>query len=137
MSTGDARFPTEDMKERIIERWQNALRVLKAMTEHEIARHFDMSTWGRKTACGTVACLAGHCALDPWFNERGFTGSWGFDAFTQHTYLRFDKFSPAAFFQDPLDGPELFWNQRHTHAQMVEDVEKHIARLQQVQVEVS
>ena len=56
-----------------IERWENVLRVLEGLGPHERAEHWDMSLWGRKTECGTVACAAGHCGLDPWFRERGFT----------------------------------------------------------------
>jgi hypothetical protein len=56
----------------LIERWSNTDRVLDAMTEHERQHHWDMSTWGRKTDCGTVACAAGTCGLDAWFRERGF-----------------------------------------------------------------
>lgn len=55
-----------------VERWENVLRVLRALPEHERQKHWDMSTWGEKTECGTVACAAGHCGLDPWFRERGF-----------------------------------------------------------------
>jgi hypothetical protein len=32
-----------------------------------------MSQWGKLTDCGTVACAAGTCGLDPWFRARGFT----------------------------------------------------------------
>lgn len=56
----------------LIERWTNAERVLALMPEHERLNHWDMSKWGIKTKCGTVACAAGHCGLDPWFRERGF-----------------------------------------------------------------
>ena len=56
----------------LIEIWTNVERVLDAMPEHERQHHWDMSQWGEKTDCGTVACAAGHCGLDPWFNERGF-----------------------------------------------------------------
>lgn len=56
----------------LIERWSNVERVLEAMPEHERQHHWDMSTWGKKTTCGTVACAAGTCGLDPWFRERGF-----------------------------------------------------------------
>lgn len=56
----------------LIERWVNVERVLDAMPEHERQHHWDMSTWGKKTTCGTVACAAGTCGLDPWFRERGF-----------------------------------------------------------------
>lgn len=60
--------------EQIIERWENVLRVLTSMTRHERNRHFEMIDWGRKTSCGTIACAAGHCSLDPWFRRRGFSG---------------------------------------------------------------
>lgn len=56
----------------LIERWQNVDRVLDAMPEHERQKHWDMGVWGEKTDCGTVACAAGQCGLDPWFRERGF-----------------------------------------------------------------
>lgn len=55
-----------------IERWEQCLRVLETMPAHEREHHFDMSDWGTKTECGTVACAAGHCGLDAWFRERGF-----------------------------------------------------------------
>jgi hypothetical protein len=56
----------------LIERWTNAARVLDAMPAHERRKHWNMATWGEKTDCGTVACAAGHCGLDPWFRRRGF-----------------------------------------------------------------
>jgi hypothetical protein len=56
----------------LIEIWMNVERVLDAMPEHERQKHWDMSQWGAKTDCGTVACAAGHCGLDPWFRERNF-----------------------------------------------------------------
>lgn len=58
--------------EQIIERWENVIRVLRNLTPHQRKYHFDMTTFGRKTDCGTVACAAGHCSLDPWFRRRGF-----------------------------------------------------------------
>lgn len=64
-----------------IARWENALRVLEALPPHERSKHWDMEHWGRQTDCGTVACAAGHCGMDPWFKKRGleltFTESWG------------------------------------------------------------
>lgn len=54
-----------------VERWEQLKRVLKALTPHERRKHFDMGTWGYKTACGTVACAAGHAGMDPWFRRRG------------------------------------------------------------------
>jgi hypothetical protein len=55
-----------------VERWENVLRVLRALTPHQRKKHWDMGDWGRKTECGTVACAAGHCGLDPYFRRRGF-----------------------------------------------------------------
>ena len=56
----------------LIERWSNTERVLIAMPEHERQKHWSMGTWGEINDCGTIACAAGHCGLDPWFRERGF-----------------------------------------------------------------
>ena len=55
-----------------IARWKNLLRVLTSLTPHQRRKHFDMSDWLNVTACGTTGCAAGHAALDPWFNRRGF-----------------------------------------------------------------
>lgn len=60
------------IKNPLIERWSNVERVLESMPEHERREHWNMATWGEKTDCGTVACAAGHCGLDPWFRRRGF-----------------------------------------------------------------
>lgn len=57
----------------LTERWQNVLRVLQALTPHQREKHWRMSTWGRTTDCGTVACAAGHCGLDRWFQSQGLT----------------------------------------------------------------
>jgi hypothetical protein len=59
-------------KKEQIERWEQAARVLKGLSRHERRKHFNMSFWGEKTDCGTVACAAGHCGLDSWFRRRGF-----------------------------------------------------------------
>lgn len=55
-----------------IERWENVIRVLQSLTPHERKRHFEMAIFGEKTDCGTRACAAGFCSLDPWFRRRGF-----------------------------------------------------------------
>lgn len=56
----------------LIERWRQCERVLVNLSPHEREKHWDMGRWGLKTLCGTIACAAGHCAMDPWFQERGF-----------------------------------------------------------------
>lgn len=74
-----------------IERWENVDRVLTNMPAHEQKHHFDMHDWGYETECGTIACAAGHCGLDPWFYRRGLS---------LKSQLRGDgtKFDVAGFF---------------------------------------
>jgi hypothetical protein len=55
-----------------ITRWEQAIRVLESLKPHERRKHFDMSVWGKKTPCGTIACAAGYCGLDRWFRKNGF-----------------------------------------------------------------
>lgn len=64
-------FPSVTTAE-YIERWEQARRVLENLTPHEREKHWDMRKWCSLTDCGTAACAAGHCGLDPWFRERGF-----------------------------------------------------------------
>lgn len=59
-------------REKLIERWENCLRVLQGLTPHQRREHWNMGVFGDKTECGTIACAAGHCGLDPWFRRRGF-----------------------------------------------------------------
>jgi len=100
-------LPTETSP--YVERWEQALRVLLGMDEHERTKHFDMSDWGHRTDCGTVACLAGHCSLDPWFRERGFHGE-----FNAGGYLIFPSQRPITFFGERgndkiFTGPFIKW----------------------------
>jgi hypothetical protein len=67
-----------------IERWENVLRVLQNLTPHERKKRWDMGDYGHVNECGTVACAAGHCGLDPWFRRRGFK----MDFFVIHEYKR-------------------------------------------------
>ncbi len=81
-----------------IERWEQARRVLKSLSPHERRKHWNMAFWGEKTACGTVACAAGHCGLDPWFRRRGFQ-------------LNFEKSTgsdPPEFYDDISDVDAFF-----------------------------
>lgn len=61
-------IPLEDK----IERWERVTKVLRELSDHVIDKHFDMSYWMNVTSCGTTGCAAGQCALDPWFQRRGF-----------------------------------------------------------------
>jgi hypothetical protein len=100
-------LPTET---NYVERWEQALRVLEAMTPHEREKHFNMGTWGEQTDCGTVACLAGHCALDPWFRGHGFSGEFK----PGYTVLTFPQADPQEYFGERgyeyiLTGPPYPW----------------------------
>lgn len=55
-----------------IEWVEQGIRVLRELPLHERTEHWDMNYWGIKTACGTVACAAGHMAMDKWFIAHGF-----------------------------------------------------------------
>ncbi len=115
----------------LIARWENALRVLKKMTPHERKKHFDMGTFGDQTPCGTVACLAGHCSLDPWFRRKGFSSHWS------DGNLFFDKAEPEEFFDDreaPFSDParhgsDIFYRTAASWAEVVKQVQAHITHL--------
>ena len=91
-------------KEIVIERWENAVRVLRALTPHERRKHFNMEFWGEKTDCGTVGCAAGHCGLDPWFRRRGFKlefDHYGSGDLSTDVEKFFDADGVLAIFYDP------------------------------------
>jgi len=63
---------------------KHALRLNKAadVLETVSPKEFDYNLWGLKVTnaiCKTTACIAGHCALDPWFKKNGFKGEWVLD----------------------------------------------------------
>jgi hypothetical protein len=58
--------------QKYIERFEQLIRVLRDLPRHERRKHFNMYNWGVETECGTTACAAGFCGLDPWFRRRGF-----------------------------------------------------------------
>lgn len=57
-----------------VKRWQQAIKVLQRLTPHERRNHWNMTIFGLENECGTTACGAGFCAMDPWFQRRGFVG---------------------------------------------------------------
>jgi hypothetical protein len=109
-----------------IERWEQALRVLESMDEHEREKHFDMSMWGARTSCGTVACVAGHCSFDPWFREHGFSGKFDED----HDVLRFPQAQPLEFFGKGGAQAVLFAYQA-SYDEVVGYVREHIEKLKE------
>ena len=67
-----------------------ALRQLKRVIKNTPDDLLHMDKWAGTARCGTVRCAAGWAAVDPWFNEHGFTahpggsptyaGKWPFDS---------------------------------------------------------
>ena len=98
----------------LIERWDNAQRVLVAMPEHDRQNHWNMAKWGVITDCGTIACAAGHCGLDPWFRDRGFK--------LDFTEFREAKISDVASFFGLEGSARIFFNsaQRSVEAVIAE-----------------
>lgn len=90
----------ECTKEQQIERWQQVIRVLQNLSPHEKRKHFDMTEWGSKTKCGTVACAAGHAGMDSWFRRRGFKMVFKLETGPH------DKWWDVAF---PTMGPDVFF----------------------------
>lgn len=97
-----------------IQRWRHCEDVLVRMPEHVRQRHWDMSSWGHTTECGTIACAAGHCSLNPWFKRRGLT------------MADINSRNVEAFFG--VDGAEdIFHNMtRRAVEQVIEEVREHI-----------
>ena len=54
------------------ERLQQAVRVMKDLAANPAGKRFNMKVYAAEDEDGTlVGCIAGFCALDPWFQERG------------------------------------------------------------------
>ena len=99
-----------------IARWENALRVLRSIPD----RKFYWMEWGQhegdhdpkeKNYCGTTACIAGWCSLDPWFRRRGLKGtftSWGSLVFDDATSPG-DRHLAVEFFRDGHHGENLLY----------------------------
>lgn len=116
-----------------IERWEQCARVLETMPEHERTQHWDMGTFGTHTACGTVACAAGHCGLDPWFRDRGFQLNF-IKCSCGDPYCSVQRFStPQLFFGDK--GTErIFLNCKSRPVEAVlAEVREYIAELKATQ----
>jgi hypothetical protein len=110
----------EITRAQLVERWENVERVLKALSPHERRKHWDMSEWGMKTDCGTVACAAGHCGLDPWFRRRGF----GLSFFSTSEY---GDIGDVDGFFGCLGTEIIFYDQRRrTVSTVIKEVRAHI-----------
>lgn len=81
-----------------VERWEHALQVLLDIPPQERESHLNMEMWGVQTPCGTVACLGGHCSLNPWFRAQGFTSEFKKHPESGEMELQFTGIDPEDFF---------------------------------------
>lgn len=113
-------------------RWKNVTRVLKGLSKHEREKHWDMRNWGITTECGTIACAAGHCGLDPWFIKHGFQvipSTMDHERYTQincGSYGSFKNSNPRHFFGD-AGADSIFYNDKPRSVEkVIEEVEDYI-----------
>lgn len=122
-----------------VERWENVLRVLKALTPHQRKQHWNMGRYLDKTECGTVGCAAGHCSMDPYFRRRGLTlipQSYGdHAAYAQTTDGSYFTDKVNAFFGHDGSRYIFFDTQPRPVAQVIKEVRAHIKTLQAPRVE--
>lgn len=115
--------------EQQVERWRQVERVLVNLPTHERERHWDMSSFGYLTDCGTVACAAGHCGLDPWFRERG----WRLD-FVEHgcgyPACKVQRIGSVARFFGEEGSEEIFYNERRRGVdEVIAEVREYVSAL--------
>lgn len=53
-----------------VERLQQAVRVMTGLSETD-RTHLDVDVWAAIRDGNFVACVAGHCGRDPWFQAQG------------------------------------------------------------------
>lgn len=86
------------------------LRLIEIMKNVE-PKAFDMDDWSYKTDCGTVACIGGHAAFDPEFNDQGLnTAHKGTPMFPRDNgYTAYGEVAMAEFLEIPYrDSSRLF-----------------------------
>lgn len=129
----------------LIEKWENVRRVLDSLDAHAREKHFSMGYWGIQTDCGTVACAAGHCAMDPWFQERGFKarllkgsrglsiyydGEWSFYRWTTMIRRFFGAYDPPELSTIAQDAMDIFTNSNdRTVDQVIAEIDAVLAKM--------
>lgn len=106
-------------RERMIERWEQLIRVLRELPAHEKRYHFDMGTWIMETECGTVACAAGWAGLDPWFRRRGL-------ATERNSNTIFPKRDPHDFFDSRGYYLVLLNTRPRSTGSVIREINRHI-----------
>lgn len=107
-----------------IERWENAERVLKGLTPHQRRKHWN--------ECGTVACAAGHCGLDPWFRCRGFRLNFRKGMAADGRPRWFEEVDDVDAFFGREGGEGIFYNWRQRPvSKVIKEVQAHIKTLRE------
>jgi hypothetical protein len=99
---------TECSPEERIQRWEKGIELLKSLPKHVRRKHWDMSSWGHKTACGTAACAAGHMGMHRWFRARGLVLKVARTMDDVNWEKSWPKLKPDAFFGS--DGSDAIFN---------------------------
>lgn len=115
--------------EQKIERWQQAIRVLKGLSPHERRKHWNMAWWGERNECGTIACAAGHCALDPWFRRRGLQMHFKYKRNYWHMY--FNTTHVANFFGDEGTRAIFYNGRKRSVTRVINEMREYIRFLKQ------
>ncbi len=116
-------------KRQKVARWKGVLRVLQGLTRHQRTKHFDMFIWLSETECGTVGCIAGHCALDARFAKQGFVATLRRSRFSEEDGVW--NMPDAELFFGPAGESEVFTNEKiRTYGEAVRAVKKFIKRLE-------
>lgn len=123
LTTPDAPvLPPDTELPNYVERWEQALRLLENLTPDERVKNLDISHWGYRAPCGT---LAGLCSVDPWFQARGFTSEL---APNETGLLKFTNQSPEDFFGD-IATDFIFLGGRRRYEDLVLAVKQHLQYL--------
>lgn len=115
-----------------IERWENVERVLKGLTPHQRRKHWNMNYFGMKTECGTIACAAGHCGMDPWFRRRGFRLNFHKGLSSEGAERWFEDIDDVDGFFGNEGGEGIFYNWRQRPvSKVIKEVRAHIKTLRE------
>jgi len=52
---------------------------MQGLSDPQRVHNFNIGVFAIRSDFGVIACIAGHCGLDPWFQERGFFTTVGAD----------------------------------------------------------
>ena len=113
-----------------VERWEQGLRVVLDIPPDERDERLNMAVWGYQTACGTVACFAGHCSLDDWFRKQGYTSDFEENPDSGVPELYFTGVLPKRFFGS-VGHYDILMAKDLSYDELIDAVREHIAYLKE------